>query len=241
MGIRRFFKNQIKQYKFSKIREPEEYELGSDGWLIAAEEHFGGLVENVPRRVFSEQDSRSKKELMTGGMRGGDRMFHHGYAPLYSKHLKPFLNTDPLNIMEVGILKGTGIAVWSKLFPKADIFALDLDPQNFYENFDNLKSLGAFEKRAPRTFEFDQFQDGKERMAEILKGKKITIFIDDGHHSDETILNTATAIKPFLNDQFVCFFEDNDTVSEGISKIFPEYQVISKGRLTIVSSFFLRN
>ena len=92
-------------------------------------------------------------------MTGGDRMFHHGYAAVYAKHLQPFVGRrfDPLTVVEAGILRGSGLAMWSELFPRADIIGLDIDLSHVRENLPNLKECGAFPGREPELHVFDQF------------------------------------------------------------------------------------
>ncbi len=236
MGILGKIRKKIKKIDYSLLGDPSNYEVGSQRWLAATEKYFGGIVKGVPRNSVSELDPRSENQILSGGMTGGDRMFHHDYAMHYADGLSKFLSKPPSTIVEVGILKGTGLAVWGELFPDAEILGLDVDPKNFIDNYDNLKKLGAFKKNEPEIYTFDQFLDGKERMDAILSGRKVDIFIDDGFHSDETILNTAHAIKPFLNDEFVCFIEDNATVSGALAELFIKCRVISDGELTVISS-----
>lgn len=176
--------------------------------LKQLEEHFGGYHNNVPRNKISELAPKTKYN--PNGMSGGDRMTRHGYAVHYSKHLKDFDCVS--TIVECGILKGTGLAIWSKLFPNADIIGLDIDINHTKNNLDFLKSKGAFENKMPELYEYDQFEDNTDKLIHILNGRKICIAIDDGHHSDSSIMNTYNAFKSHLCDRFVYFVEDNRTV-----------------------------
>jgi hypothetical protein len=106
---------------------PNAYRRGTPEWHCVTEIKFGGLRTGVPRRKVSPRDPRSSEEIETGGMIGGDRMsagrddFGHGYAESYAEFLKPFLDRYDLTIVEAGILDGVGLALWSSLFPDADI------------------------------------------------------------------------------------------------------------------------
>lgn len=61
-------------------------------------------------------------------MIGGDRMLHHGYAKKYAEYLLPFLNrVQPVTVLECGILRDTGIAIWCDLFQEGRIIGLDID------------------------------------------------------------------------------------------------------------------
>jgi len=182
--------------------------------LQQLEEHFGGYHNNVPRNKISELAPPTKYN--PSGMSGGDRMTRHGYAKYYSKHLNDFNCVS--TIVECGILKGTGLAIWSKLFPNADIIGLDIDINHAKNNLDFLKSKGAFENKMPELYEYDQFEDNTDKLVNILKGRKICIAIDDGHHSDSSIKNTYNAFKSHLCDKFVYFVEDNRTVYQELKK-----------------------
>merc|ERR1719335_1564206 len=86
---------------------------------------------------------------------GGDRMKNHHYAPFYAKYLTKYLegrkSTEAPTIVEFGILTGTGLAMWSDLFPDSSIFGFDLDPQNFELNRKHLKDRGFKDSRVKVT------------------------------------------------------------------------------------------
>ena len=232
------FARVVKTYcspRYAIIGNPSKYAAGSANWLIATEKHFGGLHTNVRRCRVSPHDPRTPAQIMSDGMTGGDRMYHHGYAEAYSVHLRPFLSrrNERLTIVEIGILKGTGLALWSALFPNANIIGLDIDLSHTERNLDFLKSRGAFASQAPELHIFDQFEDGSSRIAEILHGRKIDICIDDGYHSRRTIIKTAEAVFPHCAPQFVYFVEDNSRVAKALAKRVP-VRVENIGRLTVL-------
>lgn len=183
---------------------------GTASWLCEREKHYGGLQSNVERRRVSPADPRTETELRLGGMLGGDRMCpeRHGYAPFYEKQLRPFFERDVV-LLEVGILRGTGLALWADLFPNGRILGLDIDLSHVHENMATLRSKGAFSKNNVELHEFDQLVDGDEKMASILQGRKIDIAIDDGLHNADSIKNTFTSIFPHLKENSVYICEDN--------------------------------
>lgn len=235
--IRQFVRNPWRELRYACAGIGARHAIGSSDWLISTEKHFGGYVTGVARRAVSPSDPRSKEQVAKGGMTGGDRMFHHGYARVYADALASFIarRHEPLTVVEVGILKGTGLATWSVLFPNADIIGLDIDLSNTQENIPRLKTLGAFQNKAPELHIFDQLEHGAERMAEILNGRSVDIFIDDGLHSDESILNTARAIFPHLSDEFVGFIEDNKYSRNIVSaEPFP-WSALQCGELCVIT------
>ena len=209
---------------------------GTPGWLICAEHRFGGITKGVKRNKVSPRDPRSKEKIGRGGMIGGDRMWHHGYASKYSEYLLPYCNKENIVLAEFGILKGTGLAIWCDLFRSGRVLGFDIDLGHINGNMENLKSLGAFSECAPELHEFDQFVENEGYVGNILKGQRIDICIDDGFQSEESILTTMKSVIPHMADEFVYFIEDNDQVHKKISEVYPHYSIDSVGELTIVST-----
>lgn len=218
------------------IKNFQQGEQGSSEWLISTEIKFGGKVQGVRRKKVSPHDTRSKEDLKSGGMVGGDRMFHHGYAEKYSEYLLPIARKkDPITLVEVGILKGNGLAIWCELFQNSRIIGFDIDLNHFMENKANLERKGAFKHVFPELYEFDQFLDNAEMVESILKGNKLDVCIDDGFHSEETVLMTLKSLYPHLSSDFVYFIEDNDKVHTKIREAYQDLNVDSSGELTILS------
>ena len=234
------FLQKIKSWIFS-IREKwvllfiNEPDPGSSEWLIRTEIKYGGIVCGVSRTKVSSCDPRDRKSIKRGGMEGGDRMLHHGYAEKYAQFLRTLVqNTKPITLVEVGILMGTGLAIWCDLFPDGRILGFDIDLSHFHRNFDSLVKKGAFIENQPELYEFDQLANNKEYLNSILLGDEVDICIDDGLHSDEAILNTFENLEPFLSDNFVYFIEDNPEVHNKVSIMYPELLIKTAGELTIV-------
>jgi hypothetical protein len=208
---------------------------GSARWLIAKEHAYGGWVQERIGRT-SPHDPRSPERLRTGLMVGGDRMSPrtHNYASQYANHLRRFIG-QRITFIEVGILRGTGLAIWSDLFPTGRIIGLDIDLSNFRKNEQTLRRAGAFAANNVEVHEFDQFVCDAEIVANILKGDQIDVFIDDGYHSNEAQTNTFKAVLPHLKQQCVYFIEDNDTVADQIKSLAPGFALESHGQMTILS------
>lgn len=195
----------------------------SEQRLIRMEERFGGVHHRRPRK------ESPLHPISVTSMRGGDRMTVHPYARHYVEHLP----AAPRTIVELGILAGTGLAMWCDLYPNARVIGLDIDLSHYVENLSELLQRGAFARNKPDIAVFDKMLDNTERYEELLDDTKIDIFIDDSLHSSNSILHAFHNVEPFLSEDFVYFAEDNDTVHEYFSKD-TSYEVISKDRLTIV-------
>jgi len=211
-------------------------------WLVLTEERYGGFIKGVKRRKISPRDPRPHEALYRVGEQGGDRMAFHGYARKYAEYLTSILlnyilNDRQITIVEIGILKGTGLAIWDGLFPKGRLIGLDIDLSYIVENMGFLKGRGAFKGKKPELYEFDQYLDNSHYMGRILNGDGIDICVDDGVHTAETILLTLKSMMPYLSKQFVYFVEDNPDVHEQIRKRYPRLNVENAGELTIITRF----
>jgi hypothetical protein len=207
---------------------------GSPDWLTRTEIIYGGLVTDVPRRKVSPLDSRTKQQLMFGGMTGGDRMLHHGYAAIYATFLQPFLRCREPAVAEFGVLKGTGLAIWCDLFPHGHVLGFDIDPTHYEANKEELLRRGAFSVNSPEVFEFDQLSGDEEMLARILKGRTLDIVIDDGLHSVDAIVTTWRSVRPHLSSAFVYFIEDFANLLEQCGDEFEGYERRSFGMMTVI-------
>ena len=222
----------IQRYYLWKYYQSDK---GSVKWLIYHEIKYGGISSDIKRIKVSHLDPRSKNKLHKGGMTGGDRMLYHGYAREYAHYLLPYIkNKKNVNLVEVGILKGVGMAIWCDLFEGGRIIGFDIDLSHIEKNEENLLKLGAFKKNKPELYEFDQLKDNTDYIKNILNNDKINICIDDGLHSNESILKTMKSIIPFLADKFLYIVEDNKRIHREISSIYPEYEIHNYGELTVI-------
>lgn len=201
------------------------------------EHRFGGVQKNVPRRRVSKYDPRTRGALAAGGMRGGDRMIAHGYAPHYAAYLQPFLEVRDLVVVELGILRGSGLAVLCDLFPRAArIIGLDVDTSHYREHRGKLEALGAFKKRRPEVHEFDELApDAGARLARILAADRVHVFIHDALHYDDAILSTIAHAHRHFAQRYRCFIEDNATVGTALAQTYGHRHTVARhGRLTVM-------
>ena len=244
MGLKSFVKRKVyfariwarKQRFFFKnsIAQPGEVE-----WLIETEAKYGGYIRGLQRKVISDHhDSRGRAKLFRRFLQGGDRMLYHGYGKKYAEYLAPFVSgclSRTVTLIELGILRGTGLAIWCDLFKNGRIVGLDIDLEYFNANVGNLRRLGAFIHNYPELYHFDQYKNNREYLRNILGNDRIDIFIDDGIHDSEAIMNTMKCVVPYLSDQFVYFVEDNKDVHSQIRQNYPDFTVASYGRLTVIT------
>lgn len=197
---------------------------GSKEWLALTEFAYGGL----------------KRGAATKTMQGGDRMSprQHAYGATYAEFLKPWIGKSP-NLLEVGILNGTGLAIWCDLFPDSQVIGMDINLENFQANLSQLRRLGAFSENQPKLYEFNQLELDKARrvLSDAIGEEPLDVVIDDGCHSIESIEITFQSVAPHLAPEFVYFIEDNYDTYDLLSKKFPDYRWQTRGEMTIVMSF----
>ena len=209
--------------------------LGTSNWLIQREVRYGGYVTDVKRLRVSPLDRRTPEQLSSGGMTGGDRMLHHGYASTYSQYLMPFLGTPNVTLAEFGILKGSGLGIWCDLFPAARVIGFDIDLRHFEVNRAALEHRGAFKRNTPELHDYDQLASGTDRLQKVLGGDTLDIVIDDGLHSTESIITTWRSTIPFLSPRFVYFIEDYADLLDAVGHEFDAYDRHAFGMLTVIS------
>lgn len=203
---------------------------GDVGWLIRTERRYAPIVEQAAG-VTSKSNSGPYwvTEL------GGDKMAfsRNGYAPAYAELLRPWLGRRFV-LAELGTFRGSSLALWSDLFPQADLIGLDIEFERFSGNLPTLQARGAFARTLPKLVEFDAFAPDTESLRNALSGQDIGVFIDDGPHSDAAILATATAILPLMTNDFLYIVEDNNRIASSLRDRFPEFDVTSRGALTVI-------
>ena len=147
--------------------------IGSANWLAGTEGKYGGKV-NVSCRATSHLSSSDSEKTAVSMHRGGDRMSqrYHGYAKVYQSYLEPYVDhrDQTFTICEIGILQGTGLAIWCDLFPKSRIIGLDIELSYFNDNYDKLKQLGAFSQNSPEVYPFDQYDNHNNELLPNLLG-----------------------------------------------------------------------
>src|SRR5690606_19073753 len=155
------------------------------------------------------------------------------FEPTYAETLPD--TESRIVIVELGILRGVGLAVWCDLFPNARVIGLDVDLTHFDENRRNLVARGAFAKNRPEVYEFDELSPAAPRhLADLLGPDKIDVFIDDALHYDAAILKAMADVMPLMAEGGVYFVEDNTKVHQKIAAARPQLSVTPAGAMTVI-------
>jgi len=148
---------------------------------------------------------------------GADRMNRdHKYGQCYAdvlnqKRAKWLESGLELVVGEVGILRGSGLAIWSRVFPNSEIDGFDFMTSNTKDNLPFLKSEGAFQQGDPFLHTFDQLEvldKNVHSLHDILGDKRMAFVVDDGLHTLQAITGTFLAFKDFMRHDGVYVVED---------------------------------
>lgn len=195
----------------------------------------GGIVRGIRPPTNSPLDQEPNPKSVFHGHRMQPKTMARGrnYAGVYAAHLP---DTDrQLTIVELGILRGIGLAIWCDLFPKARVIGLDVDLSHFHENHEALVAKGAFRDNKPEVHEYDELAPGNPVLIRnILNGDSIDICIDDALHYDAAILGAMRDLMPFMRDGGVYFVEDNFKVHHKIAKAYPRNKVLAVAEMTVI-------
>jgi len=96
----------------------------------------------------------------------------HNYVEVYERFMLQWKN-DPIKIFEIGIERGGSLLMWQEYFPKAKIFAVDIDDK------------AAMSNTRVKTIVGDQAKRTDLQKAIDISGGDIDILLDDGGHSME--------------------------------------------------------
>ena len=225
-----------KYYDFYLSYNLKLNKLTDSEYLQYLEKKYGGYITDVPTTIKSDGENR----IYVYNHTGGDRMnvFLHNYSEKYSNYLKDLRSSKrTILLLEVGILKGTGLAIWDEYFENKKIYGFDYDLGNIEQNMNNLLALGAFGLGLPTLKFFDQFADNKKVLKETFGNQKLDVVIDDAYHSDESIINTFNELQPYLGNEFVYFIEDNSTAWRKLKALYPNYVFdYDYNQLTIITN-----
>eukprot|EP00971_Amphidinium_carterae_P225513 4472789-Amphidinium_carterae.1 len=125
-------------------------------WLISKEIQFGALVTNLPchgSQVKVPAQSFEGPVNCSGGMRmKRAKPWNRRGGACFAKLVEVFASSweesslsGKLDAMEIGVARGTGVAVWAELFPGARVHALDRYYSNIERYTPNLIAKGAFQ------------------------------------------------------------------------------------------------
>lgn len=203
-------------------------------WLRGLERRY------APERVVAPAAPQKNSNLGRDNHFGADRMSfaHHNYAQAYSRLFQqyfPDAEESTICLIEVGILQGTGLALWCDYFPEARIIGLDHDLSHYQEAKSLLRERSAFRYNLPEVYQFDAY---RPHSVENHAVNSVNIVIDDGPHTEAAIGQTAKAISPHLAERFLYIVEDNVSAGALVRDVLNELrpaQLFFVGGLAVIA------
>jgi hypothetical protein len=165
-------------------------------------------LDSNDRNIFSDVDSKPLKDLFNKF--GSDKSSAHNYHLIYHSIISSVDNCSCIaeiglgtnnskivsNMNGVGI-PGASLRAFSSYLPHANIFGADIDESILF-SFDNIKTcyINQLDKNS-----FINFFN-------LVSGKSVDLFIDDGLHSPDANLNTLSLGLKLLSDSGAVVIED---------------------------------
>tara|TARA_R110002153_G_scaffold193233_4_gene346611 strand:- start:904 stop:1551 length:648 start_codon:yes stop_codon:yes gene_type:complete len=139
-------------------------------------------------------NNKSDKGVSTKG-----HHYHLVYGPDFG-----LVQDKPINILEVGIFKGTSHQTWIDFFPNAQVYGIDV--------FTRLKPKDVPVLEDPRCH-YITADSTKSNLGDLVKEAfgediKFDIIIDDGLHTPDANKKTFENLMPFLKDDGYFYIED---------------------------------
>ena len=145
----------------------------------------------------------------------GNKIFPgHTYLEVYDRLFNVFQH-ELINILEIGILRGTSLKLWSEYFTKATIYGADTFERidwpgcKFEEVQDTLKSYSNIKLVQVNSCSDNLVQKiERESFLDSIPDGFFHIIIDDGSHELIDQINTYRNFKSKLNTEGVYVVED---------------------------------
>jgi hypothetical protein len=122
----------------------------------------------------------------------------HDYCRKYEKYLK-FDRTEPINIMEIGVLGGSSLKMWNDYYYNSSILGVDINPESKqYESKNVNIEIGS--------------QNDIIFLNRITKQYgKFDLIVDDGSHNCSDVITSFENLFYSLNSGGVYVVEDSST------------------------------
>lgn len=141
----------------------------------------------------------------TGARNWGGDMSKLGYTVPYEKYFSSLADAS-VSLLEIGIFRGAGLAVWSLYFPNGKIYGADIGTKEFKKNRSKWESIDSnVFKNLQDLYELDSRNSD---MVKLLKLPNFDIIIDDGKHTPEAQYATFCNFFPYLNSGGLYVIED---------------------------------
>ena len=141
----------------------------------------------------------SYKKLTEIGLKyNTDKAYFHLFTEFYNDFFEKFLDKE-INILEIGIFQGSSLKMLREYFPKANIYAIDIDEIIVNKNYgSNIITHLCSQIDLPK-------------LKSIIKDVKFDIIIDDGSHITSHQQKSLGFLFSYLNPAGIYICEDLHT------------------------------
>ena len=140
------------------------------------------------------------------GNQGGD-LNKNNYTKFYTEYFEP-LRHDYLDILEIGVFKGRGIAALSDYFHNSTIYGLDLSNKEFKLSYNDLSKMGAFTNDNLNGVYSGDSTKQETWDEEVKFFPPFDIIVDDGLHRLKAQHQTFLNFWPRLKKGGIYLIED---------------------------------
>jgi len=121
----------------------------------------------------------------------------HSYDLVYPELLNKYLYLESFNMLELGIHKGYSLEMWSKIFPKAHIYGIDID-HSILDPFVNLTSSNIHI--------LPEISQNNPKILDLIP--EMDLIIDDASHQPNLTIESWEILKPKLKNGGMYIIED---------------------------------
>lgn len=169
-----------------------------------------------------------------------DKGFGHNYIDFYESIFNP-IKENELNILEIGVLFGNSLKLWSDYFINSKIYGIDdFSQPNGHEYYNFKPVLSEDVARDLENFErvklliFDCVN--KTKIKENLDNSKFDIIIDDANHDLNQQKENYTNYHPYLTENGIYICEDISS-SQNAHELKKHIQSISPDKNVEIHEF----
>ena len=146
-----------------------------------------------------------------------DKNTLHSYLELYDKLLSKKKETAK-NVLEIGILFGGSIKLWSDYFIHATIYGLDIIDEKYI--WDKVKN----NKRIILYTSMDAYDENIFKINFLNKNIKFDFMLDDGPHTIESMIQYIKLYSQVMTDDGILMIEDVQSLDwiEHLQNAVPE-------------------
>lgn len=125
----------------------------------------------------------------------------HRYDRVYEPHLEPMKDQE-INILEVGVFKGSSTAAWCDFLPKATIYGIDIFVRVAPEK------IPALNHPRVKWCKCDSIEGPNDEFGSMVGDITFDVIIDDGLHTHDAQRKTFENFFPYLKEGGSYFIED---------------------------------